>query len=262
MEPSEFRFSPIKKVRLSQRLTEYFIQEIECGSLPAGTRIPDEIALAKTLDVSRNALRESVKILESCGVLRTVNGKGTIVTEDAAANIRCIRFFDKLRCDTTALQLLDARRILEPEIAYYACERCTAEDLALLRKALTPQPAGDVPGSRASDYEFHTAIAAICGNELLTELLRTLLYRLREGRYAAFHARLEALLQGNSQREHEMIYQAFASREPAHAYHAMELHLSNRISIVRALYRPEADPDALEQSTVLSIMHPEDRIAP
>ena len=260
MEPSEFRFSPIQKVRLSQQLTEYFIQKIACGSFPTGTRIPDEITLAKTLNVSRNALRESIKILESCGVLHTVNGKGTIVSEDAAANIQSMRFFEQLRCSVTALQLLDARRILEPEIAYYACERCTAEDLALLRKALAPQPAGEAPS--AAGFEFHTTIAAICANEMLTELLRTLLCRLRTGSYAAFSARLETLLQGNSQREHEMIYQAFVNREPAHAYHAMELHLSNRISIIRALYRPDADPDALEKSTVLSIMHPEDRIAP
>lgn len=92
MATSDCDFSPIKKINLSHRLVDYFVQEIESGRFPIGERLMDELSLAKMLNVSRNVLRESMKVLENHGILQTVNGKGTIVAENAMANIQGMRF--------------------------------------------------------------------------------------------------------------------------------------------------------------------------
>ena len=145
---TERQFDPIKKINLSQRLVDYFIQQIESGDFPIGERVPNEINLASQLNVSRNILRESMKILENYGILHTVNGKGTVVSSSAMANIQSMRFFEKLRNDISAQQMLEARQILEPRITYYACRRCTEDDVAQLRKivALSIETRGRTPG--------------------------------------------------------------------------------------------------------------------
>ena len=121
------KFEPIKKTNLSQKLVEYFIQQIKSGNFPIGEKVPNEIALANQLHVSRNILRESMKILENYGILHTVNGRGTIVSTSAIANIHSMNFFERLRNNTTVLQLLEARLIIEPQIAFHACQKCTKQ---------------------------------------------------------------------------------------------------------------------------------------
>ena len=249
------RFFAHQKINLSHRLVDYFVQEIESGRFPIGERLMDELSLAKMLNVSRNVLRESMKVLENHGILQTVNGKDTIVSENAMANIQGMRFFEKLRNDTTALQFLDARRIIEPEIAYEACRRCTEKDLAALRSILDMP--FDAQSGEPDNCDFHLAIASICGNEVLTEFLRTIICHLREEDYAQFNCHVEALLHDNSRQEHEQIYQAFADHDPAQAFRAAQAHICNRINIIRTLYTPDIDVQTLEKDDLIVAMRPE-----
>lgn len=252
---TERQFDPIKKINLSQRLVDYFIQQIESGDFPIGERVPNEINLAGQLNVSRNILRESMKILENYGILHTVNGKGTVVSSSAMANIQSMRFFEKLRNDISAQQMLEARQILEPRITYYACRRCTEDDVAQLRKivALSMETRG--PDARSDDYDFHLAIARICGNEMLTEFLYTMICHLRNGDYSQFNRYVESILQEKSLREHEEIVEAFARGDPAAASRTMETHLRDRIHIIRTLYSPETDVNTLRADALMDAMH-------
>lgn len=250
----ERQFDPIKKINLSQRLVEYFIQQIESGSFPIGDRVPNEISLAGQLNVSRNILRESMKILENYGILHTVNGKGTIVSAAAMANIQSMRFFEKLRNDTNAQQMLEARWMLEPRLAYFACQRRTEADVDQLRKIVALSLENREPGAQADDYDFHIAIAKICGNEILTELLYTMICHLRNGSYSQFDRYVETMLQEKSLREHEEIVEAFARRDPLTASRTMEKHLQDRIHVIQTLYRPETDIEHLEIDAVMGAM--------
>ncbi|MEA5060708.1 MAG: FadR/GntR family transcriptional regulator [Candidatus Pelethousia sp.] len=250
-ENSEQQFAPIKKVNLSQKLVDYFIQQIENGNFAIGERIPNEINLATQLNVSRNILRESMKILENYGILHTVNGKGTMVSPSAISNIRSAHFFEKLRNDTDALQLLDARFILEPEIAYHACERCTQEDIQKLQCIVSmplPMPATD--GHADDDYDFHIVLSKACGNETLTEFLYILLYRLREGEYANFNKYVERVLREKSRQEHELILEALIQHQPLTARKVMAKHLSDRMNIIKTLYRSDIDPSGLSATAI------------
>lgn len=243
----KIQFAPIKKVNLSQQLVEILINNIENGRFPLRERIPDEISLAAQFNVSRNILRESMKILENYGILHTVNGKGTMVSESAIANIQSMRFFEKLRNDTSVLQFLEARLIMEPTIAYYACLNCTEQDIENLRYIVSIPFSEELPANRTDDYDFHIALSRICRNEVLSDFLYTIICRLREGDYANFNKYVELVSKENSEREHEAILDACIRRDPEAARSIMAKHLQDRIFIIQSLYRPDIDPKELNR---------------
>lgn len=233
----EFQFEPIKKINLSQQLVEYFIQKVEDGSFPIGEKVPNEINLAAQLNVSRNILRESMKILENYDILHTVNGKGTMVSKSAMANIQSMRFFEKLRNNSTELQLLEARMILEPQIAYCACSRCTQSDIAHLQEIVAASNDSPPSASNFDEYNFHIALSKICGNDILTEFLHTILFHLREGDYAQFNGHTETGLCKESEKDHRALVEAFMQHDPAAARQIMEKHLRDRICLIHSSYR-------------------------
>ena len=134
--PASSDFEPIKKTSLSQKLIEYFIRNIENGTFKIGEKITNEIDLAEQINVSRNVLRESMKVLENYGILHTVNGRGTIVAEDAMANIQSMRFFEQLRNDSSVLDILEARLIIEPRSHSVPASGVRTRILIICRKSL------------------------------------------------------------------------------------------------------------------------------
>jgi len=250
--PASSDFEPIKKTSLSQKLIEYFISNIENGTFKIGEKITNEIDLAEQINVSRNVLRESMKVLENYGILHTVNGRGTIVAENAMANIQSMRFFEQLRNDSSVLDILEARLIIEPQIAFFACQRCTSEDIDHLQKVIGHKSA--VPESLMDDYDFHLCVAKICGNNTTYEYLHTLLMHLRSGAYGEFTNHVEAMLAQKSLDEHEQILRAFIDKKPKVAARTMSDHLSDRLKLIKTLYREDVRPEELEITTLYNAM--------
>ena len=244
-------FAPIKKMSLSQKLIEYFIGNIENGTFKTGEKITNEIDLAEQINVSRNVLRESLKVLENYGILHTVNGRGTIVAENALANIQSMRFFEQLRNDSSVLDILEARIIIEPQIAFFACQRCSDEDIEHLQKVIGHRM---IPDEKLDDYDFHLSVAKICGNKTSYEYLHTLLLHLRSGAYGDFTNHVEAMLAQKSLDEHEQILKAFIDKKPKVAAKTMSDHLSDRWKLIKTLYREDVRPEELEITTLYNAM--------
>ena len=244
-------FAPIKKTNLSQMLIDYFISNIENGIFKPGERVTNEIELAEQINVSRNVLRESMKVLENYGILHTVNGRGTVVADDALANIQSMRFFDQLRNDSSALDILEARIIIEPQIAFFACQRCKDEDIEHLQSVIVHK---NISPEKLDDYDFHLAVARICGNTTSTEYLHTLLMHLRSGAYGEFTSHVEGMLAQKSYDEHEQILKAFIDKKPKLAAKTMSDHLSDRLKLIKTLYREDVNPEDLEITTLYNAM--------
>lgn len=242
---------PIKKVNLKEQLLSFFIEQIESGAYPIGNRIPDEITLATQLNVSRNILRESMKILESNGILETQSGRGTIVAPCANANIQSMLFFEKLRENTTLLQLFDARLMLEPQIAYYACQRRNKRDIAHLKKIVKEIMHPKKHSQNPDDYDFHVALARVSNNETVTDFLRTIFCYLREGEFGPINVHLSALLRERSQRDHEIILQNIIDGDAEAARENMTRHLMACIALIRNIYHPDLDLSTLQTPAVM-----------
>jgi GntR family transcriptional repressor for pyruvate dehydrogenase complex len=161
-------------------LTDEAIEKIKAmivsGTLRAGDRLPKEADLAADLGLSRSSLREAVKALSLVNILDVRRGDGTYVTSlEPAVLLEALSFIVDFHRDTTVLEFLQVRRILEPSATAMAAERITAAECAELRSLLDqlgPDP--DTEELVANDLEFHRRIAACSGNSVLLSLLDTL----------------------------------------------------------------------------------------
>nr|WP_246595858.1 GntR family transcriptional regulator [Actinoplanes auranticolor] len=64
-----------------QQLAAVIRTQIETGELVPNRPIPSELRLQQTYDVSRDTARHALKVLREAGLVVTVRGKGTYVTE-------------------------------------------------------------------------------------------------------------------------------------------------------------------------------------
>ena len=59
------------------------LDDIQEARIRPGDKLPNDLALAERFGVNRHTVRHAIKSMESDGVLRVVQGRGTFVVEDA-----------------------------------------------------------------------------------------------------------------------------------------------------------------------------------
>ncbi|MDQ0376685.1 FadR/GntR family transcriptional regulator [Amycolatopsis thermophila] len=144
------------------------------GEWPIGQRIPTEAALAESLGVGRNTVREAVRALAHGGLLEVRQGDGTYVraTSEVSGAIRRL-------CGSELREVLGVRRALEVEAARLAATVRTDEEVATIRELLDRRDAAyrdeDLATYVRADTEFHLAVVRAAHNALLTELYRGIL---------------------------------------------------------------------------------------
>lgn len=140
-----------------------------------GERLPPEREIAEMLDVTRTVVREALIMLEIKGLVEVRRGAGIYVLDNSGSQNTDSP--DANVCnDAGPFELLQARQLLESNIAEFAALQATREDIVKMRQALQLEErelASSAPGSSESgDMQFHLAIAEATHNSMLVELFR------------------------------------------------------------------------------------------
>ncbi|NLS45157.1 MAG: FadR family transcriptional regulator [Firmicutes bacterium] len=167
---------PIKRVRVVDTVSEKLVRAISEGKFEAGTKLPSEHDLAQMLQVSRNALREAVRQLETMGFVTVKHGDGTYINHVTGNYFvtRALQFF-KLR-ETTLTDLVEAREAIEVTAAMLAAERAWDEEIETILKLVDEMDGAiDNPEEYVEkDFEFHVMVIRASKNEVLRELFSTI----------------------------------------------------------------------------------------
>ena len=136
----------------------------------SGDRLPPERVLKDLVGCSRETLRTALAALEAEGEVWRHVGQGTF--RGRAPLGRPVK--DTLLLEaTTPADLMDARRLLEPQIAAAAADRATPDELGVLRARLEDgRTARDRAACERADDAFHQSIAHVARNPVLIALLR------------------------------------------------------------------------------------------
>lgn len=176
---------PLKKTRLYESIVNQLLSLIMDGTLKPGDKLPPERQLAEELQVSRAALREALRSMESLGYLESKVGGGTYVRSVTLDNV--ISPFSVMLSQDEQLirELLDVRILLETEIAYLAAKNITPEYAERLMGTVDRMKAEADAGRNGveCDNEFHDLLAEISQNsalKLIFELCYELLSKSRE----------------------------------------------------------------------------------
>lgn len=146
------------------------LMEVEAPA--PGDRLPTERRLADMIGCSRETLRTALATLESEGDIWRRVGQGTF--RGRAPIGQSVRDTILLEA-TTPVDLMDARCLLEPQVAAAAANRCEKDDIDhLRRRVLEGRAARDRAACERADDAFHQSVAQVTRNPVLIALLRHL----------------------------------------------------------------------------------------
>ena len=221
-----------RKEDVTNKLLGTFKRLISEGTLAPGQKLPAEREMASSLNVSRGSLRQALKMLEVIGVLSQRVGDGTYLNNAAPAILAEPMEFLILLYGISFEELMDARMIVEPELAARAAEHATPEMITRLRESLRLMQARDreLSGFVEEDLRFHQTIFEMAGNRvclLMFSIVHRLMHNLME-----ITSRMVDL--DHTVKLHSRIYHAIRKRDPAEARARMFEHLSDAGELLRA----------------------------
>ncbi|MCB5649939.1 GntR family transcriptional regulator, partial [Bifidobacterium breve] len=100
-----------------------------------GERLPPEREIAEMLDVTRTVVREALIMLEIKGLVEVRRGAGIYVL-DSSGSHNTDSPDANVSNDAGPSELLQARQLLESNIAEFAALQATREDIVKMRQAL------------------------------------------------------------------------------------------------------------------------------
>lgn len=157
-----------------EHVLTYLEDALRDGRLTLGQSLPPERELAEKLGISRNSVREAVRLLEHMGFLVSSQGAGNFLSCNIQRNLQDSFDLLILLQQIDYHQLAELRAGLELQAALLAADRITSSQADLL-DSLVRQMLACPPGLGAQlDKQFHDEIAAISGNQLIIQILRAL----------------------------------------------------------------------------------------
>jgi DNA-binding FadR family transcriptional regulator len=229
-ERATARLPQLESTRLYRRIAELLETRIDQGLFPAGTFLPPERELAEQLAVSRTSVREALIALEVTGRVAIRQGHGVQVLlgaqRPAAQN--------PSEADIGPIQIMEARRVIEPRIAELAAANHRQENLDGMRSAMDLQASATSATSenyRVGDRLFHVEIARASGNPAYEVVVS----KLWEYRTKPLFERFERMLlgpdrPGRTAAEHQNIFEAIAAGDATAAGKTMKQHLDAVLS--------------------------------
>lgn len=173
-------FRPLRPRRAFDELMLRIRSLIDSGKLRPGDRLPSERSLAQQFEVSRNTVREALRMLEISGVVTLRRGAkgGAFIADPQAAGAETIRNLSLT--DFSLEDLTDVMRWVCGMTLRAAAPELTEADLAALSRHLDDAETISSDQDRAVFLvDFYALLARAAGNPLLVVIVESLLDILR-----------------------------------------------------------------------------------
>ena len=211
---------------LTRAVEKKIIKIIKENYMQPGDKLKNEYELAELLNVSRGTIREAIKSLISRNILEVRQGAGTFVSnkngvpEDPLG----LTFISDIKEDKkVALELLDIRLMLEPEIAALAAVKGTTKQIKTMLEQckIVEELIKKGEDYREADILFHKRIAQCSGNRVIENLIPII-----NSSVSLTINLTEDVFRQNTYKEHRAVAEAIASGDSLGAKCAMIVHLN------------------------------------
>jgi GntR family transcriptional repressor for pyruvate dehydrogenase complex len=227
--------APRREERLYERIAGDLRGLLASGRYALGDKLPSERDLAAQYKVSRPTVREAIIALELDGMVEVRTNSGVYVAALAPAGGA------PGETDVGGFELLEARRLIEAQVAALAATHMSPPRIARLTGLVADMEHADLMAAEAADREFHLEIARATGNSALEMTVATLWdARSRSPQYRLLSEKVRAVGVAPREAEHTQILDALAAGDPARARDAMWDHLSRVIEALLQATEVEA----------------------
>lgn len=226
-----YQFEKMNKKLLGSQVEDELMNYILQEHMGVGKKIPNEHDLGEKFGVGRSTVREAVKALVSKGVLEVRRGDGTYVINTSPIQndpLGLSRYEDKYKL---AIELLEVRLMIEPEIAALAALYATEQEKIRIRELCheVEQLYQSGVNHLKRDVEFHEYIAGCSRNRVVETLIPIV-----NTAVITFGNLTQRKLMEETIKTHRMIAESIGVGDSVGARCAMVMHLTyNREYLVR-----------------------------
>ena len=154
------------------RVIEKVKKMILSGELKPGEKLPPEREFAEKLEVSRNSVREAIRIMDLMGIVSSQQGSGNYVTCEFQKSITETMAMMFAMDQVNDKQISQVRYSLEVLAFTLALDRVREEDLAKMEECVEKlDKNGDSKNNATLDKIIHYTLARASGNQLLIDIL-------------------------------------------------------------------------------------------
>jgi DNA-binding FadR family transcriptional regulator len=221
----------------AEHVAQQLLDMIITAALAPGSSFGTEADLLAKFDVSRPTLRESLRILESQGVLELRPGpRGGIIVKKPSIDILAhgLSVFLRLN-DVPFIAVLKAREVIEPALAAEAALNGSKDDFDELEASIERMAAlKDQAAFIEENRIFHSIIARASGNKVMETFWATISILATGEHHGVRYS------SGNQQHvveAHRAILKACRKRDSEAAAATMEAHVTELEHLVRKRYQ-------------------------
>ena len=209
----------MNKGRLSDVTAKRIRNMIEESRFKVGDKLPNENDFANELGISRSTLREAIKALTSLGILEIRRGKGTFVTDSTV-----IESGDLGEINSGLGDLFEMRLMIEPECAYYAAQRATDEEIAIICKygEAVEQKIKSGEDRTYEEQKFHESIANATHNAFVQQFMPIIFNAIKKG---VIVMQKDKIVSEDNLNDDRLIMDFLKARNADGARTAMRLHI-------------------------------------
>jgi DNA-binding FadR family transcriptional regulator len=163
-----YKPSPIKRESVITQAAQEICRLIEAERLAAGDGLPPETKLSQMLGISRNSVREALRVLHGLGYVEKSDGRRVVVTAAAQGGKS---MFDESVLLEAAPIANEVRSHIAQKCAEFAAERLTSAEIGELERSLLALeeaiPRRDMAAAKMAHDAFHGLLLASARNPLL-----------------------------------------------------------------------------------------------
>ena len=230
---------PIDKRGVGCQVYDQMLDNILNGIWPPGTKLPSENELGQMFGVSRVPIREALRKLNTMGITQTRQGEGSFVLMVTPGMFMNSLLPMLVWNRKSMMDILEYRRIVEPENAALAARNADETDIANLLQTLGEMNKIGRPELEfaIADMKFHLDIARATKNSLLfnvSNVIRDVL--------VSYYRKINELMGiDRALKYHRLIFEAIRDNDPDQARRWMQEHIATTIDDVSRKFPDESD---------------------
>ncbi len=233
-------------------LADKLRERILAGELPPGTALATERELGLETGLSRSSIREAIRILVAEGLVETRPGRNGGARVRSPGNLEFNHFLDLyVRGRQISFEsLVEVREALEPLAARLAAQNRSDETLRDLER-LTLEVEGtanDLPAFWSANAEWHIAVAAAGGNDILLSFMHAISQAIKRGAAKVGSFSAEDMTQATL-RAHRRIFEAIRDGDPEAAERRMARHVAAARKVAEEDFNRARDKQAGDKKT-------------
>lgn len=227
MSESKKLFTPVEQMPRYKLVAQQIAELISSGELVAESKMPTDRELVDQLGVSRATVREALIALEITGFVENRFGGGVYVSAIPPSTSALSQV-----TGPGPFELLEARMVIEGEIAAVASQLITAEQLAFLERCNVEMKleTNNVFSGGKSDRAFHNQIVRATENTALINIVAEFWQeRTRLPMWVQMHSRLGDVEDFRDRliSEHEALVTALHARDAQQSKDMMRAHIAS-----------------------------------